>query len=71
MIDVTAVMITGKPGRKPLALTMVQSFLNQTYDKSKLMIINDGEQLNIDYSRIIEINPRQSLTLGGAKKFFT
>lgn len=37
------VMITGLPGRKPMADIAVENFFEQTYPNKKLIIVNDGD----------------------------
>ncbi len=63
---VTAVMITGKsPGREPLARLAVKSFLDQTYRRRELVIINHGEYaLKIGHPIIREIMVPERKTLG-------
>ena len=56
MIDITAMMITGHQAeRRKYALLAVRSFLRQTYDKSQLLIVNQGESLRIDDPRVVEL----------------
>jgi glycosyltransferase involved in cell wall biosynthesis len=63
---VTAVMITGKdPKRETLARKSVQSFLDQTYRRRELLIINHGEyELKIGHPAVREIKIDKRLSLG-------
>jgi len=48
-------MVTGhKPERLPFARLMAQSFLNQTYERSYLLVLNEGESLGFEHERIDE-----------------
>ncbi len=39
---ITAIMVTGKPGREGLARLAIRSFRDQTYPNKHLLIVNDG-----------------------------
>lgn len=46
---VSALMVTGKPGRQHLVKAAIRSFLAQTYENKELIIVNDGpEPLTLD-----------------------
>jgi glycosyltransferase involved in cell wall biosynthesis len=63
---VTAVMITGKSaGRERLARLSVKAFLDQTYRRRELVIINHGEYaLKIGHPTVREIMVPERKTLG-------
>lgn len=61
-----AIMVTGKDlFHKELAERSIESFLNQTYENKKLIIVNDGPYTFENYHEsITEVRPNKKLCLG-------
>lgn len=55
-IEVTAVMITRNMERHRYVMMSIRSFLNQTYNNARLLIVNDGVPVDIEHPRIHEIS---------------
>ena len=62
------VMITGKDARLNFAEIAIKNFKKQYYQKKKLIIINEGKQLNVSDPDILEISitnrKQKQMTLG-------
>ena len=72
MIDTTVVMITGhQPCRFPFAQMAVYSFLQQTYDNARMLIVNQGKSLSLNSPRVSElmIKREASTTLGDLRQY--
>ena len=65
---VYCVMITGKDARLNFAEIAIKNFKKQDYQKKKLIIINEGKQLNVSDHDILEISitnrKQKQMTLG-------
>lgn len=65
---VYCVMITGKDARLNFAEIAIKNFKKQDYQKKKLIIINEGKQLNVSDPDILEISitnrKQKKMTLG-------
>lgn len=66
---ITAVMVTGKPGREGLAKLAIRSFLEQDHPNKQLLIVNDGTPTPTELlgPTVTEMRPEPGQRLGALR----